>query len=251
MSDYETLHRCVLADPADDTLRFVLADLLRESDDPDLQAQGRFLWGGMTAAQFRHYEVIDDQLYYTALQEIGDVTSAGFPAGWLSELDIGPQPLNRTDWAWDSAHDRVDVRIGQTMGTFTRGMLSELSVSLNDWYTHAPLALAKWPLASGTILDATGLRFEIVPDSPGWRLTARLVVPARRVLLGGGLLPAAVAPLPTLREESGDWHAVERFPDRTALLAGLTRTSMEFVQDLRAVAGDRWPSPQRRSSRRR
>ena len=40
MTDRETLLAAILDNPSDDNPRLVLADLLRESDDPDAQALG-------------------------------------------------------------------------------------------------------------------------------------------------------------------------------------------------------------------
>jgi uncharacterized protein (TIGR02996 family) len=63
VSDRDTLHSAILDDPSDDTTRLVLADMLRESDDPDALARGRLLWAGVTASQFRSHDVIDDPAY--------------------------------------------------------------------------------------------------------------------------------------------------------------------------------------------
>jgi hypothetical protein len=41
--------------------------------------------------------VIDDPLYYAAQKEIAAVASAGFPARWVANLGIGPQPLTKGD----------------------------------------------------------------------------------------------------------------------------------------------------------
>ena len=60
VTDRETLLAAILDDPSDDTTRLVLADMLRESDDPDAVARGRFLWAGVTASQFCGHDVIDD-----------------------------------------------------------------------------------------------------------------------------------------------------------------------------------------------
>src|SRR5262245_35488686 len=58
VTEQETLLAAVLEDPSDDTARLVLADLLRESDDPEARALGRFLWAGVTASRFRDAEPI-------------------------------------------------------------------------------------------------------------------------------------------------------------------------------------------------
>lgn len=52
MTDAATLWAAGLDQPTDDTLRLVLAGLLREADAPDQQARGRFLWGGVTTAHW-------------------------------------------------------------------------------------------------------------------------------------------------------------------------------------------------------
>jgi uncharacterized protein (TIGR02996 family) len=119
VSDLDTLHTAILEDPSDDTARLVLADMLRESDDPDAQARGRFLWAGVTASRFRDEGVIDDPLYYTATGEIAAVASEGHPAQWFADLGLGSRPLTKGDWAWDNTYDRVGVRIGDSVGTFS------------------------------------------------------------------------------------------------------------------------------------
>jgi hypothetical protein len=131
----------------------------------------------------------------------------------------------------------VTVRVGEAVGTFARGMLAEQSVTLGEWYAVAPLALAAWPLEGARVTDVPGLSFEVAPGRSAWVLAARLRVPARRVPLGGGPIPGAVAPAPTLREGAGDWRVEELFPDRPALVAGLARVSAELVGDLRDFAG--------------
>lgn len=158
--------------------------------------------------------------------------------GGLSDLGLGPQPLVHGDWAWDCTHDAVTVRVGEAAGTFRRGMLAELSVPLGEGYAVGPLALASWPLEGARVTD--------VPGRSAWVLAARLRVPARRIPLGGGPVPAAVAPAPALREEAGNWRVEERFPDRPSLVEGLVRVSAELAEDLRDFAGDRWPSPPRK-----
>ena len=93
MTNREALLAAVLAGPADDTARLVLADLFRESDEEGERALGQFVWAGVTAARFRDDEVIDDPLYYAAQKEIAAVASAGYPARWLCSLGLGPMPL--------------------------------------------------------------------------------------------------------------------------------------------------------------
>ena len=250
VTDRDTLHAAILDDPADDTARLVLADMLRESDDPDAQARGRFLWAGVTASRFRDEEVIDDPLYYTATGEIAAVASSGLPARWLADLGISPRPLTPGDWLWDSAHDRVSVCVGGTVGAFARGMLAELSLTLADWYSLAAVALANWPVERVVLTDVPGLDFAVEPPGypgGGWRLAARLSVPRRNVPVAGPhVAPSAVSPLPLLVEERAEWRAEEPFPDRAALVAGVIGASVLLTGDLGEVAGDRWPPPPRK-----
>jgi uncharacterized protein (TIGR02996 family) len=56
VTDRETLPATILADPSDDTARLVL----RESEDPDERARGRFLWAGVTASRYRRQDVVED-----------------------------------------------------------------------------------------------------------------------------------------------------------------------------------------------
>jgi hypothetical protein len=80
-------------------------------------------------------------------------------------LRVGPRPrpLTRGDWLWDSAHDRVAVRVGGAVGTFSRGMLAEVAVTLDQWYDLAGPALAAWPVERATIVGAPGLSFAVAP----------------------------------------------------------------------------------------
>jgi hypothetical protein len=227
----------------------VLADLLRESDDEAQQALGRFLWAGVTAAGFHEEDLIEDQLFYTAQAEIAGVASTGFPASWLGSLGLGPTPLTKRDWLWGNERDRVTVRIGDVAGIFTRGMLSELSLTLGQWYAVASAAIAAWPLERATILDVPGLVFTITEASPGWNLGARLKVPRRRVSLGGSVIPTAISLAPAMIEEAADWRVEEPFLNRDALVSGIGAMSAELVDALRVLAGDRWPSPPRKRRR--
>jgi uncharacterized protein (TIGR02996 family) len=247
VTDRETLFAAILSDPTDNTARLVLADMLRELDDPAERALGRFIWAGVTASHFSDDEVIDDPLYYAAQKEIAAVASMGLPAQWLADLGLGVRPLSRGDWLWDNTLDRVTVRIGDTSGGFTRGMLSNLTVPLAQWCTTAPAALELWPLAAGTISDIAGLTFTIGPTTEGWRLAAQLRLRRRRVpMTAGGVVPAAVSPQPFLIDEAGDVEVESLFPDRAALIAGVHTRSLELVTELRETVGDRWQGPTRR-----
>jgi uncharacterized protein (TIGR02996 family) len=246
VTDRDALLASVLADPSDDTARLVLADFLRESDDPDEQARGRFLWAGVTASRFRGHDLIDDPFYYAAQREIAAVAGAGRPARWLSALGLGPQPAAPRDWAWDCTLDRVTVRAGTAAGTFARGLLAELSVSFGEWNAVAAAVLDSWPLERVAVADAPGFCFVIDRPGGGWRLTARLKVPGRRIPLAGGLIPTAVSPLATLALTPADWWAEELFPERAALVGEIRPACARLADDLRGAAGDRWPSPPRR-----
>ena len=248
MSDPSHLRAACLADPADDTARLVLADLLRESDDPDRQAKGRFLWAGVTAAGFRDADLIDDPLYYTAQAELGAVAASGAPARWLGLLGVGHDPLTRSDWAGDATHDRVTVRIGDTLGTYARGMLGELPATLEQWVAMARPALASWPVERVAVTDAPGLTFAVMRIGDRWRLEARLRLGGRRVPLYRHVVPSAVSNAPVLADGPAEWWVEERFADRAALVAGVVDASRVLVADLRQIAGDRWPDPPRKRS---
>ncbi|MBA4190221.1 MAG: hypothetical protein C0467_19725 [Planctomycetaceae bacterium] len=246
MTDRESLLASVLADPADDTTRLVLADFFREADDPETRARGQFLWGGVTAGSFREDELIEDRLYYTAQAEIAAVASAGFPAEWLAAIGIGPNPLSKRDWVWDCTRDRVTVRIGTVVGVYLRGMLSELSLALDEWYQVATAAMESWPIERVAITSVPGVSFHIAKVEVGWCLSARLKLPDRRVPLTGSIVPAGVSPAPTLVTGPADWRVEEFFADRTALVNAVGSASAILVASLREVAGDRWPTPPRR-----
>lgn len=142
----------------------------------------------------------------------------------------------------------MTVRLGNAAGVFERGMLTELAVTLEQWYSAAPIALLMWPLARGVIRDVPGLTFGVhAPDESAdtWRLSATLRVPGRRLRLGGGFLAAALSPDAFLAESEATWTAEDEFPDRAALVAAVASTSARLVADLKDVARDRWPMPRR------
>lgn len=246
MTDRDSLLAGILAEPADDTIRLVFADLLRESDDIADQALGRFVWAGVIAAQFRKHENIDDPIYYSAHCEIEDVAIEGHPYRWLAELGIGSVPIRHAEWLWDCTLDRVTVRCGEKVGIFTRGLLAELTVTWDEWLAITPTVFSAWPLELVNVVDRPGLSFTIGRTSSSWRCIARLKVPQRRVPLGGGVLPNAYAPIPFLTEERAEWRIEELFADRQAMVETIGSASGRLVAELREVAGDRWPQPPRR-----
>lgn len=242
MTESSALLDLILSNPSDDTVRLVLADLLRESGDAFEQARGRFLWAGVTASHFSADDLIEDPLYYTAQQEIDAVSSAGHPTRWLSELGLGSKPFGDRDWGWDCVHDRVTIRLGTVSSVFTRGMLSELSLELAEWCKLAQRILTSTPLETLTIIDIPGLSFAIGQDESEWLLKARLKLLAQRIpLMGSGSIPSAMAPSPFLIETAGDWHIEESFPSRAALVEGITARSTWLVDELKGAVGNRWP----------
>lgn len=234
MSDRSTLFRLLLDDPADDTARLVLADLLRESDDSEEQARGRFLWAGVVAARFRREDLIDDPIYYTAQREIEAVAAAGHLVRWLAELGVGRWAGERP-WGWDCVHDRVTLRLGLAAATFARGMLAELELSLADWYETATSVLESSPLESVSIVDVKGLSFSLDRPDSGWRLTARLKLRPRRIALGGGPIPTVVAPSPVLVET--DRWGEATFSSREELCQRVAQESKELLQSLETDGG--------------
>jgi len=245
VTDRHTLLAGVLAEPADDTIRLVLADLLRESDDIADQALGRFLWAGVTAAQFRHHDNIDDPIYYTAHAEIEAVAVEGHLYRWLSALGAGSISPRSDLWLWDCMLDRVTVRGGELVGVFTRGLLAELTLEWEEWLTIAPVVLSAWPLEVVNVADRPGLSLAIVQSDPGWQVTGGLEVPRRRGRMTGSVIPSADAPIPFLTGERTEWRVEELFADRESMVAAIGSVSARLAADLREVAGDRWPQPLR------
>jgi uncharacterized protein (TIGR02996 family) len=238
VTDRDALFAAVLDRPADDTARLVLADWLEENGEGD---RGRFLRAGVVASRFRSEGFIEDPAYYAALAEVAAVTKGGSPARWVAALDITPGPHIARDWSWDSACDRVTVRVGESAGVFARGLLSELELPLDRWYAVAPDALRRWPLGRVRAIDVPGLGFEVEQLEGGWRLTGRVRLPRRNVPLTGHVIPAAYAPGAMLAESGAEWAADQLFPDRAALAEGASRESAAIVSDLKEAAGDRWP----------
>jgi uncharacterized protein (TIGR02996 family) len=246
VTDRESLLATVLDNPADDTARLVLADLLRESDDADQKAQGRLLWAGVVAATFRTEELIEDRLFYTAQAELAAVAATGYPARWLSSLGLGPSPLPQRGWAWDNIWDRVSIRIGGVVGVFARGMLCELSVTREEWSAVAGASIAAWPLERVTVTDVPGLVFSIDRKTDGWTLTARLKLPGRKVSVTGRAIRRGDSSGLALTVGAADWRLDRVFPSRTELVAGVASASTALVANMRIVAGDLWPPPPRK-----
>jgi uncharacterized protein (TIGR02996 family) len=243
VTERHALFDAVLDRPADDTGRLVLADWLEENGEGDL---GRFLRAGVVASRFRAEGFIEDPTYYSALAEIASVAKGGSPARWVAAVGLAPEPPAARDWSWDSACDRVTVRVGESAGVFARGLLSELELPLDRWYAAADDVLRRWPLDRVRAADVPGLGFEIERLEDGWRLTGRVRLPRRNVQLTGFSMPAAIAAGAVLAETGAEWAADQLFPDRAALAEGASRESAAIVADLKEAAGDRWPRPRLR-----
>jgi uncharacterized protein (TIGR02996 family) len=243
VTERDALFAAALDQPADDTARLVLADWLEEHGEGDL---GRFLRAGVVASRFRAEGVIEDPAYYAALAEIAAVAKGGSPARWVASLDLTPGPHVARDWSWDSACDRVTVRVGESAGVFARGMLAELELPLDRWYAVAYDVLRRWPLDRVRATDVPGLSFAVERLEGGWRLTGRVRLPRRNVPLTGHVIPSAYAPGAMLAESGAEWAADQHFADRAALAEGVGRESAAIVADLKDAAGDRWPRPRTR-----
>jgi uncharacterized protein (TIGR02996 family) len=245
VTDRDALLAAALDRPNDDLPRLVLADYLQDHGEDDL---GRFVRAGVVAARFRGADLIHDPEFYAATAEIAAVAEAGVPARWVAAVGLGPAAPAAGEWAWDHVCDRVTIRLGNVAGIFERGMLTELAITLEQWYMAAPVALLTWPLTRGAIRDVPGLTFGVhAPDESAatWRLSATLRVPGRRLRLGGGLLAAALSPDAFLAESEATWTAEDEFPDRAALVAAVSSASARLTDDLKEVARDRWPMPRR------
>src|SRR5205085_2366171 len=119
------------------------------------------------------------------------------------------------------------VRIGDAVGTFKRGMLTELAVTLDEWYLVAEAAVREWPVEWVTVPQVPGLGFWIDPpgDTSPRRLNAALQTP----------IWASDSPFsPAARE----------FESRAALASAASRSSAALVADVRDAAGvAHWPDP--------
>jgi len=176
---------------------------------------------------------------------------AGHPAQWLAALGVGPGQLTKRDWAWDNERDRVTVRVGEVVGLFKRGMLCELSLTIEQWCAIAERAVATWPIERISITNVPGLAFGVTKVSASWSLSARLQLPGRRVALSGSvslgeLVPSSMSSAPALIDGAADWRVEEPFATRDALVRSVAPMSAELVASLREVAGNRWPSPPRK-----
>jgi uncharacterized protein (TIGR02996 family) len=224
LSDRNTLLRIVLENPADDTARLVLADCLRESDDPNVLARGRFLWAGVVSSRRAPQADEPDPLTELAVCDLMTVTGQGHPARWRADLGIGPSPLTRDDWDWSIERDLVSITIKPRSGCFSRGMLSQLSVLLGEWYEMGEKALSLWPIERVNILDVPGLYIAIEKTGEAWELV-------------GGFGPdeddIRIEPDPNF------WSIRHQFDDRRSLVAWAGRDSQALVDRLNAQQEDR------------
>ena len=138
----------------------------------------------MTASRFRDHELIDDPDYYRALNEISAVASAGAPARWLAALGPGHPSVTDRQWAWDHVVDRVSLRLGPIAGVYERGLLTELSLALDRWYTAAPTALADEPALAPAVVAAPAAARTATP------LAKSLGMPAEHITDPAALAPA-------------------------------------------------------------
>jgi uncharacterized protein (TIGR02996 family) len=245
MTDRAGLTAAALLAPSEDAPRLALADWLLDRDDPADRALGRFLAAGVVAARFRDADVVDDPAFYRALEDLADVASSGEPARWVA--DLGPGPLAAGGWGWDSAGDRVTVRVGGSTAVFERGMLAVLRVPLGDWLAAAPRALAAWPVERVEAADVPGVCFYVEPPAAGgWSLTAALTILPRREPPGRlarlrGTPDADYYPPPPAHR----WSVTEEFPDRPALVEEASAASARLADDVKAQAGSWWPARDR------
>jgi uncharacterized protein (TIGR02996 family) len=224
LNSHSALLSLIFENPADDTARLVLADLLRESDDPEEQARGRFLWAAVTTARYTTTGAIVDDVYRIALKEVNSIIEEGYPARWLSRLGIGPRPLIRQDWRLQRKQDRYRICIGTYEGVFIRGMLSELTVPYGEWYELGEAALAQWPLERIFITDVPGLIFSIRKTGDEWELEAGLDLGERGVQATG--------------EDPGLWIIRESYPDRESLTLWLAEESESLEQRLNYMVSE-------------
>ena len=162
--------------------------------------------------------MIGDPLYNTARKEITTVADQGFPAMWLVNLVIGADRFAMGDRGWNSDHDRVTVRVGPWHGVFTRGMLSELSVTFVEWYELGEAALARWPLTFIEFMDIPGMGFQIVRGDNGWEVACGFQLRERGV-----------------RESDTDpewWQIRETYSDRESMVEWVARDSYDLVSEL-------------------
>jgi uncharacterized protein (TIGR02996 family) len=176
VNSHSALLTLILENPADDTARLVLADLLRESDDEVEQSRGRFIWAGVTAHGLYVQGKITDPVYLTARTELLTLSRVGWPARWMSSLEIGPSPLTVNDWSiQERISDRLVVNIGPRLGVFVRGMLTGLCVGLADWFDVADKALTSWPIEFVQMNDVPGLEMQIRRHAEEWEIACGFV----------------------------------------------------------------------------
>ena len=234
MNELSTLWAQVLENTEDSTLRLIVADRLRESDDINEQTRGQLIWATQTILRmpspfFAELAENEKKLYQGAINALAAVAESGYPNQWLIGLGLGSSEL--ADHSHEIRGSVLSVRIRDScVCEFWGGLLSSVVVGFEDWCRSAPAILAQWPIRDVHFYRQSELPFEERPHiylnirranyvrSP-WSLGLRFEMPrvVRTILVR------------------------RRFQTRQALVERIGTVSKEMLQALRQRVTVEWP----------
>ncbi len=241
LTDRDALLESVLEHPQDATARLVLADRLRELDNPSEQALGRFIWGSVMVAQMidpfgsisfsagLRQATRDLKLLKEGKKEMAAGVQAGYPVQWLAELGLARRPHRATDWIHELRNHQMFFRLYKSGGTFVSGMLTELALTSTLWCRIAAIVLARWPIER-VVLGDMSRPTEERPDvtflisrskgkSQAWSASARFkIVGVRRSI-----------------------RVSRQYRDRKTMVARMKTDVVEMMEFLRQQIAAEWP----------
>lgn len=182
MQDRTSLLNACLEQPADDLVRGVYADHLRESDDPHDVQLGRFIWAGLEIARLKNQpDPLAEPGWRAAACELDDTTSR-VVEGHLKTLFPG----NKPKWSWGSKWDEVEVAAtvsGVNLRlTYRRGMVAAVQCPITVFEDVAAAVLPVCPVERFTFAGAkyAELRVERGTGPTPWSAVLEYDRPQRR-----------------------------------------------------------------------
>jgi uncharacterized protein (TIGR02996 family) len=197
------LFEALVAEPAENSVRLVLADWLDERTASD---HGRFIRASVHAA------TLTGPARAAALRDLHDLCNAALVRRFAA-IGFGPVQITHLEDHIQFDGPNVTVRIGPSSGTYSRGLLARLNLPLNKWVAVARTVLETNPLEAVTLANVPGVSFEFDPPAGprGWVLRARRTTPAGEVV------------------------ALREFTTRAEFLTGAARASVALFAEVQGM----------------
>lgn len=252
-SDRAGFLAAILEHPGDDTHRGAYADALRESDHAFDRLHGEFIWAGLELARVRA-DPEEDAAFVPASNALAETT--------VPVLGVQLKHLmnwHQGGWGWSNDFDRItaarlpdaeSTRVrnlpGRGLATeavvWERGCVHTLRLPLERWLRAGAGFFAACPVQCVVVTDVRGLTFRVLDSAAtGWRLTASLDLPRVRGTFGNADHPVLDQPAANLFRVRPTVEANPLGLTRRQLLDNLYHGSAALVEQLRDLAGVRWP----------